>query len=436
MSKLKKVIIAGRTNVGKSTLFNRLSSEVKSLTLDFSGVTRDFIKDTVNWKNSTFELIDSGGLVLKKQHSEIEKKIQELANSLIKEADLILFVCDGKTGIVQEDLQISKILHKSNKKVILVINKIDTKLAKEQEYEFHQLGFTHTISISAQHGINISDLLDEIVNNIGQTNKIEQDEAKYKVVFLGKPNVGKSSLMNLLLEQERAIVTAQPGTTREAISEKIRFYKESIIVTDTPGVRKKRSVNEEIESMMVKSTLSAVRNSDIVLMLIDISEGKISDQELKLAFYVFEKGKNLILLFNKEDLLTEKIKKELEFSLKPYNYFLKKIETLNISCKTGKNIGKILPLVDKVWRNSSIKFSDIELTDIFKKALEKTPHYHKTIPLIINNAKQLKSFPITILLTVNEPRWFGKSQLAFLENTLRNKFGLKSSPIIFSTKKS
>jgi len=435
MSNLKKVIIIGRTNVGKSSLFNRLSSNVKALALDISGVTRDFIKDTITWKDSTFELFDSGGLVLSKSKNEIEQMIRKIGLSLINDADLILFVCDGTTGILNEDREIATILHQSNKKVILVINKIDTKLAQEQQYEFENLGFKNIISVSAEHGINISDLLDLIYDFIGSTIITEEKNLLYKVVLLGKPNVGKSSLLNLLLQEERSIVTNKPGTTREAISGNVKFYKETIKITDTAGVRRKRAVNEYIEELMVKNTLAAVRNSDIVLLLLDASCIQFSDQELKLSFYVFEQGKALIILFNKDDLLDESKKKEFQYNISPYKFFLKKIESLGISCKTGKNIGKILTLINKVWQRHSYKFKDIELTDIFKKALQKTPLFHKSLNLIVYSAEQIKTAPITILLNVNQPKWFGQSQLAFLENVLRSKFELRSAPILFLTKK-
>jgi len=434
MSNFKKVIIIGRANVGKSTLFNRFSTNVTAITSDFAGVTRDFIRDTVSWRDSTFELIDSGGLILRKTQDEIALKVRDIGLNLINQADLILFVCDGTTGILPEDRDISQILHKSGKKVILLVNKIDTKLAKEQQYEFENLGFSDVIAVSAEHAINVGDLLDLIVDNIGSTEK-KEEEAKFKIVLLGKPNVGKSSLLNCLLQEERSIVADWPGTTREAVSEKIRFYKETLQITDTAGVRRKRAVEEGIEELMVKNTLYAVKEADIVLLLLDSSANQVSDQELKLAFYVLEEGKALIILFNKEDLVTELGKKEMDFSLSPYQFILKKLETLTISCKTGKNIGKILPLVDKVWQRHSQKFSDIELTDLFKSALNRTPLYHKTCLLMLFNARQISSVPITILLKVNESKWFEQSQLSFFENILRSKYDLRGVPVVFITRK-
>ncbi len=437
MNNLNKVVIVGRTNVGKSTLFNRLSSSVKALTFDLAGVTRDFIKDVVTWNNVTFELIDSGGLILKKTQDEITDKIKNIGFSLINDADLVLFVCDGTVGILPEEKEIAKILHQQNKNVIIVVNKMDSKNSKDYLYEFEQFGFKNVIQVSAEHGLNVGDLLDQIVNDllkIGVKGK-QEEEPLFKVVLIGKPNVGKSSLLNLLLKNERSIVSPIAGTTREAVSENVKFYKETIQLTDTAGIRRKKAVTEDIENLMVKSSLEAIKNSDIIVLLVDISEAQLSDQELKLAFYVFELGKALILLFNKSDLLTEQNKKDLEHNLSKYDFLINKLEILHISCKTEKNIGKILPLVDEVWKKHSQKFSDIEITSLFKFALQRTPLFYRTLPLMLFSAKQIKSDPITILLTVNEPKWFGESQKSFFENILRKEYDLKGVPILFVFKK-
>lgn len=240
MANYPHVVIVGRVNVGKSTLFNRLSTQVKSLTLDYEGVTRDFVRDTVCWQNTCFELIDSGGISLKKSTELISEKVRQLALDLVKSADLILFVCDGLVGPTLEDIQLAKFLHKEGKKNILVINKgDDTQKIIEQEPAFAQLGFTQKIVVSALHGKNISDLLELIIQQLPK--KIEAPENGghgLSLVILGKPNVGKSSLMNLLIDQERMIVADIPGTTREAISEPINFYKQTILLTDTPGLRR------------------------------------------------------------------------------------------------------------------------------------------------------------------------------------------------------
>jgi len=435
MSKLSKVVIVGRVNVGKSTLFNRLSSDVKSITFDYPGVTRDFIKDDVCWQNKCFELIDTGGVSLKKTSDEILREVRQKALEVVKDSDIVLLVCDGKIGVVDEDRDISKLLHKLGKRVVLVANKIDSQLEEAKQYEFQKLGHKDIFSISAQHGRGIGELLDHIAEHIPETKKIDVKEDICKIVLLGKPNVGKSSLLNTLLNQERAIVSDVPGTTREPIHEKIRFFKGDIQITDTAGVRRKRSVKEELETFMVKTSFKALKGANVVLLLVDASVGRLSDQELKLAFYAFENHKALIILFNKYDLISDELKEQWKFNLAPYKYFMKKVETMNISCKDGKNIGKVLKKVDAVWKRYSQTFSNEDLTLIFKEALQKKPLFHNTIPLAVRAVKQLATAPITLLIIANVPVWFGPSQLGFFDNILRKNFKLKGVPIKYLVRK-
>ncbi len=437
MTNLPVVVIVGRTNVGKSTLFNRLSSSIKSITLDQEGVTRDFIKDTVSWNGREFQLVDTGGVSFAKTQDPILQQVRERAFRVLEDADAVVFVCDGKVGIVPEDREIAKYLHKSGKKVILVVNKADLSIAQEMSNEFYQFGFDPLVLISAQHGRNINELLDEIIIALPAPSKVkERNDLQCKVVLLGKPNVGKSSLLNLLLNEDRAIVSDQPGTTREPISEKLTFYQEDILVTDTAGVRRQRAVTEELETLMVKSTLHAVEDADVVLLMVDASEGTLSDQELKLAFFAFEqKHKALIILFNKQDLVEEADTKGIEDSLEYYQHFSKKVAWLNISCKSKKNIGKILPLIQEIWHNNKQELKKNDLTLLFKKALAERPLYHKTHPLTVHSARQVKAAPITIVLVVNQPDWFGPSQRAFFENLMRQEYNLKGAPVVFITRK-
>ncbi len=435
--KLHNVIIVGRMNIGKSTLFNRLSSTVKSLIYDEEGVTRDYITDVVTWKKTSFMLIDSAGLGFRKQQDPLQEKIRLSALKLLDRAQLILFVVDGTTGALPEDLEIANAIRKTDKPVILVINKADRKSTEDHVHDFDRLGFKQTFLISAQHGRGITELCDAVVADLELTPAIEVDETPtFKVALIGKPNVGKSSILNALLQEERSLVTEIAGTTREAIAERIQFYKESIEVIDTPGVRRPRSVEEELEQMMVKRSLQTIREADIVLLVLDASEGKISNQELTLIRYAFEEQyKGLIILLNKQDLMHEELRTELEFHLSEYKYLLDRVESLNISAKTGKNIGRILPLVNDVWQRYSQQFTNSELDLLFKQALQRTPIYKQGQPLRVFHAKQASTAPITITLAVDNPVWYGPSQLAFFENILRDHTNLKGVPVHITVRK-
>lgn len=427
------VALVGRTNVGKSTLFNRLSEHVKSLTFDAPGVTRDIIRDVIGWQGHSFELIDTGGIELRRSSDPIAAQAQAYAINAIEQADLILFVVDGTIGLLPQDREIAQFLHRLQKPVAVIINKIDRKQAAENLYEFNNLGFSVLLPVSAQHGKGIDDLLSWVVENVPvkKDEPVTQDYA-FKIAVLGKPNVGKSSLVNALIQKERFIVADQPGTTREAIGERVRFYQEDIMVTDTPGVRRKRAVDEPLEGLMVQSSLRAVDEADIILLVIDASQGVIVDQELKLAFYVFnQKHKALCILFNKQDIASDVMRADLARSLEPYDYLINKIVTFDISTKTGKNIGKIMPAVHQLWQRHSQQFSDDELTMTLKSAITRTPLFKSRQQLMVKNAHQIKTAPITLMVRVNDERMFGDSERAFLERVMRDAFDLRGVPLVF-----
>ena len=435
MSKLSKVALVGRMNVGKSTLFNKLSTSVRSMALDYEGVTRDYLKDQVEWAGVYFQLYDTGGIEnFKKTDDIIQQKVQQKVINLLKEVDVILFMVDGTVGLVPHDRWIAQELHKLSKPVILVINKTDNKLTAENSHEFYALGFKTIFGISAEHRLGINDLLDKVVEFLPKkSHDIVSDKPVCKVVFLGKPNVGKSSLLNAILNQERAIVSEQAGTTREALSETIKFYQEDIQITDTPGIRRKRSVEGELEPLMVKSSFSALKDSDIVVLMMDGSEGEIVDQELKLAFYSFtEQYKALLLLVNKEDLMTDKNRTDLEFSLDYYKHLInKKVPLMNISCKTGKNIGRILPLITEIYKRYTHQFNNEELKTLFVTELQTKHLVRAKQRLKVYEVEQIRTAPITIALKVNLPVFFEESQLAFFENIMRANYDLVGVPIKF-----
>ncbi len=286
---LPKVLLVGRTNVGKSTIFNRLIGQKKSIVFDQEGVTRDYVQEIVTHDGKTFDLIDTGGFAFQKNIDDISKKVQEKLIQLLESAAVICFICDAKNGLHQDDRNIAKLLHKTGKPVFLFLNKAENTAAlNENIHDFYALGFKTVEPLSAIHGRGINTMLDLIVGAIKENDLGFESVPKHKIVIIGRPNAGKSSLMNEILSQERSIVSQVAGTTREAISQNIFFFKDLIQLTDTPGVRKKARVDEDLEELMVKSSFAAVREADTVVVMIDVSqEGRISDQELKLLFYCY-----------------------------------------------------------------------------------------------------------------------------------------------------
>lgn len=433
---LPQVVIVGRMNVGKSTLFNKLAEDIKSITLDYAGVTRDVLKDTVEWQGKSFELIDTGGIQLRKTSDHILETVRQKALAMLEQAEIVLFVVDGKAGVMAEDKELAHAIRKKTKHLILVVNKVDVKNAREQLYDFYALPHDAVVAISAEHGQGLEDVLEEIASRLpATTSKVEEDPA-YRVVFLGRPNVGKSSLMNKLLDEERSIVADMPGTTREAVTEMLSFYKENLTLTDTPGIRRKRAVNEEVEQLMVKSSFRALKRSDIVVLMIDASQAGLVDQELKLAFYAFEEQhKGLIILVNKADLLDEYKKAALEDSFSQYPHLLDKVPVLYLSCKTGQNIGRVLPLIKKVKERYYQEIERDELSELLLRALRSRPLMHAKQELVVRRLRQLAKGPFTLGLATPHIEWFGPSQLRFFENILRKKYDFVGAPIRFILRK-
>lgn len=431
-----KILLVGRTNVGKSTIFNRLVQEKKSIVFEREGVTRDYIQETITWNDKTFDLIDTGGLVFGRHVDDIQKKVQEKVMPLLEGASLILFVCDAKNGLVGEDTIIARALHKSKRPVIVLLNKADNQPKLEENTpDFYQLGFPEMLPTSAIHGIGIGTLLNRIVDHVGDPLEGELEKPQYKVVIVGKPNAGKSSLMNLLIKQERSIVSDIAGTTREAIESNIYYCSDLIQMVDTAGVRKKRNVTDELETLMVKSSMEAVRTADIVVMMIDASQGQISDQELKLLFYAYEQKKIMLILFNKSDLLDEYTRQTLEQSMEKYNFILKKIPQLWTSCLTMRNINKILNEIKTLWERCKQEFNSTEVNEIVQGELAHKPLYRAGNALRLFKIRVIKGTIPTFVLHVNHPAWFGESELACIENILRKHFDLRGCPIQFSVRK-
>jgi len=431
-SSFPRVALIGRTNVGKSTLFNRLAKRTESLVADQSGVTRDYISEVLSAHGKNFELIDTGGFAPAGTEDPLYNDILAVSTKECQEADLVIFVCDGKNGLTLEDKTVAKQLHKLNKKVLLVLNKADNvQIFKMHEADFYALGFGEYIAVSAVHGTGISELLLAITKSLPETTAMLPAAPECKIALLGKPNVGKSSLMNALLNTKRSIVSDIAGTTREAISERITFYGQDLLLTDTAGIRRKRKVTDDLETLMVKSSLAAVRTADIIILLVDGNEGRLSDQELKLMFYAFEEHKAMILVYNKSDLMTPEKTGLLNYETSEYDYFLKNIPKIHISCLTGKNVNVVLREVEKIRTRLTQPINSAELTVELHEYFRNKPLFHKGIKLQVFSIQKRKEKGMSFDICVNEPKWFGQSQLQCIENFLRRKYDLLGCPIHF-----
>lgn len=431
MKKIPSVALVGRMNVGKSTLFNRIAENVRSMTFDYPGVTRDILKDQVEWKDRAFEIVDTGGISLRKTDDKILEGVRKKALDVIEKADVVALVVDSSVGLMDEDREVARLIRDCNKKIILVLNKWDRKTAEDHQYEFYELSHDAVVMVSAEHGMNINDFLDTIVSLLPEKGGQVEEDPQYKVVFLGRPNVGKSSLMNVLLKEDRSLVSEVAGTTREALSERIKFYQENIQITDTAGIRRKSAVGDhELEQLMVKSSMQALTDADIVVLLLDASQAGIVDQELKLAFYAFEaRHKALIIVINKSDLLDEAKEQAFKESFGPYEHLMKNVPLLKISCKTEKNVGKLLPLIHEVWEHYNKELPEAAVHHAIVNALRKTPLFRNLQELHVYGTRQVNKAPITLALRVSNPNFFGPSQLKFLENVVRSEYDLIGVPI-------
>ncbi|KKQ49678.1 MAG: GTPase Der [candidate division TM6 bacterium GW2011_GWF2_38_10] len=434
--KLPKVLLVGRTNVGKSTLFNRLVSDKRSIVFDQEGVTRDYIEETMTWKDTTFNLIDTGGITPKKIKDELWQKSQAQVHALLDQAALLVFVVDGKNGLTDEDRALCKLFHKTQKPLVLIINKADCQNAlAETMGDFYTLGIKDILTISSLHGTGIAQLLDYIVESLNINNGPIINDPAHRITIIGKPNVGKSSLMNLLVDHERSIVSNIAGTTREAVSQNLFYCSDLIKLTDTAGVRKSARINDDLETLMVQSSFHAVKEADTIIIMIDASQGAISDQELKLLFYVFEHKKHMLVVMNKIDLQTDYHKQLLEKSLEEYAFILSKVSIINTSCLTQKNIGRIFHEIQKIWTRSAQTFDPEKLKAIVQDQLTRKVLMHNGVALTVTSIRQIKAPIPTFMIKVNKPQFFGPAEQNCIENILRKTFDLKGCPVQFNLKR-
>ena len=421
------VCIVGRPNVGKSTLFNKLVGKKISIIEDTPGVTRDRIYGEVNYRGYNFNLIDTGGIDVSKELFNNEIKVQVEIGVI--EADKIIFVVDAKEGLTTNDLEVRDLLRKSGKEVIVAINKVDNKQAENHLYDFYELGFDKYIEISGEHNKGIADLLDEIVIDFKQKQKEETDITK--ICVIGRPNVGKSSLVNALLNEERVIVSNIAGTTRDAIDIDFKYDKEDYILIDTAGMRKKGKVFEAIEKYSLLRSMRAIDRADICLLVINREEG-IIEHDKHIAGYAIEKGKGIIIVVNKWDTVEEKDKdiksftKELreEFKFIPY------APIVFLSALTKKRIHTLMPEVKKVKQNIIKEIKTSTLNNIIQEAYQLNPApSYKGQRLKIYYVYQTGTKPPKFTFNVNDKGLVHFSYERYIENKIRENFDFEGTPI-------
>lgn len=420
--------IVGRPNVGKSTIFNRMIGERKSIVEDTPGVTRDRIYGKVEWLTQEFRLIDTGGIQLADQPFQEEIRMQvEIA---VDEADVIIFVVNGKEGITNDDEFIARMLQRSEKPVILAVNKVDNAEMQANIYEFYNLGIGDPIAISGVHGIGIGDILDEVLKSFPDK-KVDDYEGMTKFCLIGRPNVGKSSLVNALLKEERSIVSQIEGTTRDAIDTPFHHEDKDYVVIDTAGIRKRGKVYEAIEKYSVLRAMSAIERSDVVLVVLDGELG-IREQDKHVAGYAHEAGKGVILVYNKWDTVEkdEQTMNQITKKLRQEFIYLDYAPVLFVSAKSGQRVNALLPLIDEVHDFSLLRIQTNILNEVIMDAqLMTPPPTHKGQRLKIYYASQVAVAPPTIVLFVNDPSLLHFSYQRYLENRLREAFGFTGTTL-------
>lgn len=431
------VSIIGRINVGKSTLFNRITRKKIAIVESEPGVTRDRIYAECEWKGKQFTLIDTGGIdSIKKE--KIHKKINTQTELAIEEADLIILLVDIKEGINTDDFKIAKTIRDKNKPSILVANKGDVKGSELKLYEFYELGFGDPFIISAEHGLNVDNLLDRIVSIISKVQIKSEKEEKdtIKVSILGKQNVGKSSILNYILGEDRIIVSEYPGTTRDAIEVIFKRNSLKLIFTDTAGLRDKAKPKEDIEYYSTLRTFKAVNNSDIVLLILDSTQG-VSVQDKKIASYIQKEKKACIIILNKFDLIKDEVDRNLLIKEIRYELaFIKNSPLILTSALTGYNINKIIFKIKEVAFQYSKKIPTSVLNTFIGRIVSKNPpKFVRGNTLKISYITQVGIKPPKFLLFVNNPKLMYNSYHRYLENEIYESFGFKGSPIIINLAK-
>lgn len=426
------VAVVGRPNVGKSSFFNRIIGHRLSIVEDVPGVTRDRIYAEAEWCGKNFALIDTGGID-EKSDDVIFSQMREQAEIAMDMADLIIFMVDGKEGLTSNDREVSDLLRMTKKKVLLIVNKIDSKSLPDDYYDFYELGFGEPIPISAANMTGLGDALDEIVNGLGEDAFVDEDEDSIKLAIVGKPNVGKSSFVNAIAGENRVIVSEIAGTTRDSIDTPFEYEDEKFVLIDTAGMRRKSKVTENIERYSVIRAIGAIERSDVSLLMIDAVEG-VTDQDKKIAGLIHEAGKGIVIAINKWDLVVkdthtmdkyrDRIRRELPFLAYAPDVF--------ISVKDGQRLKNVLTLVSTVAANCSMRVPTSHLNGLIQDAIAmKAPPSDKGKRLKIYYVSQVGVKPPLFSFKINKRDLLHFSYSRYLENKIREVYGFAGTPISF-----
>lgn len=435
MSKKRKPIVAvvGRPNVGKSTLFNVLAGQRISIVKDTPGITRDRIYADVTWLDRAFTLIDTGGIEPDSQ-DVILSQMREQAQIAMDTADVIIFMVDVKQGMVDADGKVADMLRRSHKPVILAVNKVDNyEKYMTDTYEFYNLGIGEPHPISAANQLGIGDMLDEVISHFPDGGNGDEEDERIKVAIVGKPNVGKSSLINKMIGENRLIVSDIAGTTRDAVDTPVTYHGKEYVFIDTAGLRRKNKIKEELERYMIVRTVSAVERADVVILMIDANEG-VTQQDAKIAGIAHERGKAVIIAVNKWDAIekdnktvnqyTSKIREVLSYM--PY------AEVTFISALTGQRLTKLYELIDTVSENHAMRVSTGVLNEIMSEAVAlQQPPSDKGKRLRLYYITQVSVKPPTFVIFVNDKELMHFSYTRYIENKIREAFGFKGTPLKF-----
>jgi len=429
------VAVVGRPNVGKSTFFNKIAGKRISIVEDKPGVTRDRIYADAEWLNNKFTLIDTGGIEPDSKDIIISQ-MKRQAEIAIDTAHVIVFMVDGRDGITTADEEIASMLRRSKKPIVLVVNKVDSNKLPDSFYDFYNLGIGEPIPISSVNGLNLGDLLDEIVAKFPEDIGTDYDEDVIKVAVIGKPNVGKSSIINTILGEERVIVSDIAGTTRDAIDTPFEFNDDKYVFIDTAGIRRKSRVYENVEKYSVLRALTAIERSDVCLIMIDASEG-VTEQDKKIAGYAHEAGKASIIVVNKWDLIEKDnyTYNEYEKDIRNQLSFMKYAPILFISAKTKQRVNKVLEYIKYVSNQHSMRISTGALNDLISEAiLLNQPPSDKGKRLKIYYGTQVSVKPPKFVLFVNDIELAHFSYIRYLENQIRQNYNFEGTPIVMDCK--